>query len=89
MTSDRWRGFPFWIKTKLTKQEFVLQKLQLFMQRTVNRCALHFRLSEMDMQSTTILCKYVTHTYALTYFKFVGRFAAIAYLFKYFEYAER
>jgi hypothetical protein len=27
--SDRWQGFPFWIKTKPTKQEF------LFMQRTV------------------------------------------------------
>ena len=55
------------------------------------QCALHihFRLPEMDMLSTTILRKYVTHTYVLTYFKFVGRFAAIAYLFKYFKYAER
>ena len=35
------------------------------------------------------LRKYVTHTYVLTYFKSVGRFAAIAYFFKYFKHAER
>ena len=50
---------------------------------------IYFHLSEMDMQSTTILCKYVPHTNVLPNFAFVETFAAMTYLFKYIKYAKR
>ena len=44
-----------------------------------------FDLPETDIRTTNILCKYVTHTYVLTYFTFA---VVNAYLFKYFKYAK-
>jgi hypothetical protein len=40
------------------------------------------------MRNTTILCKYVMHTNALTYFTFAVTYAVNEYLFKYFKYAK-